>query len=76
MSGQDREVHISLDRDSLLDAWRLSIECDDEVTTMFMIGAASEQLVPTREALRGAYGQMLVEDHQARCASCRSWAAS
>ena len=71
-----REIRLALDRDETLDAWRVTAECDDELTTMLFIGAASRRLLPTADDLAGDYGRMLVEDHGARCASCRKWAAA
>jgi hypothetical protein len=58
-------------------AVRISAECADEVTSVYVIGDKQGIVpIPDKAALAGDYGRMLVLEHQAQCASCQRWAAA
>ena len=77
----DREVRVGLDysRDHA-GTWRLTVECDDEMAEMvFMTPPGDPTIipVPVRADLESeAWTRPWIEDHYARCESCRAWAAS
>ena len=73
-----REIHVGVDvATDHPYAWRLVAECDDEITTIVMIGRQWAPIVAgmTEDGtLAGGLGAQLVLDHQARCGSCQAWA--
>jgi hypothetical protein len=60
------------------DAWRLTAECDDELTEILLIGKQWAHLGSMDDAamLTSGLAEMLVNEHRSRCASCRKWEAA
>ena len=55
--------------------WRLFVECDDEVTDIILIGPRWTGLMSDPHLLEGDLGQVLLQEHQARCLACQRWAS-
>jgi len=69
-----REIRVGLDSGEP-NRWRLLAECDDESTSMILVGEwwAGSRLTDAAE-LAGDLGVALVTEHLARCEACRRWA--
>ena len=72
-----REVRLGIDASAVdPDTWRLVAECDDEETSMILIGKQwAGSPVVDAASLFGGLGEALLIEHQARCSACQRWAA-
>jgi hypothetical protein len=64
-----REITLSVDLSADGTLTQVTAECADEATTVTIVNG--RQLVPDVDALRGAFGRLLVEEHLGRCQSCQ-----
>jgi hypothetical protein len=62
-----RKVHLSLDSNDSGD-WRLSVECDDELTEIVMVNPTA---IGDPSAFLESVREPLLAEHLARCSACQ-----